>query len=496
MTKKKSKHKSATSSSSSTVVKKKKKKKSEKKKSDKKKGKSVKEKVAKKSDNNTHKDGETKREFGAAGMSTDTPLTADEIERLEGDALRAIGDKVQGEREAEEAARDATKAPKPVLRWDSLVLSRHDLGCLDNGSLLNDSVMDFFLRLIHRCLVPRADVHVFSSHFFTRLMAGGAADGEKGWENVKSWTRRAGLFTHRYAIVPVNSDVHWWLALVRLRDYNDRLAPSLVWIDSLTDSDRYDEAASYLRGYLRREWSEISNVPGSDDREGTLPLGAAWEGSTMEAGICEPVPQQTNGVDCGVFMIENVLRLFAGADVRLGRTGNTNAVWCDQELATRRRATLQQSVQKMEWACGCGGSSGRRVSVTDLLAQRPQLAAWLRELWGLAPTCSAPEACLRDGLYAYDEAGRAPGREGELAGEVEAGCLKDGEGRLPFAPLAAGKFMVTRSREQVVRVEGDRLFWDDGDVWKWLEDDVASVSSSSLSDSGTAMNKKKKRKHS
>ena len=31
---------------------------------------------------------------------------------------------------------------------------------------------------------------LFSSHFYTRLTAAGAVNGEVGWENVKGWTKK------------------------------------------------------------------------------------------------------------------------------------------------------------------------------------------------------------------------------------------------------------------------------------------------------------------
>lgn len=59
---------------------------------------------------------------------------------------------------------------------------------------------------------------LFSSHFYTRLTAAGAVNGEVGWENVKGWTKKKPpldlegvrelfasfmrLFGHELAIVP------------------------------------------------------------------------------------------------------------------------------------------------------------------------------------------------------------------------------------------------------------------------------------------------------
>lgn len=44
------------------------------------------------------------------------------------------------------------------------------------------------------------------TQFFTRLSAAGASSGEKGWENVRTWTRSVtgGLASQRVLIYPVN----------------------------------------------------------------------------------------------------------------------------------------------------------------------------------------------------------------------------------------------------------------------------------------------------
>ena len=47
-------------------------------------------------------------------------------------------------------------------------------------------------RTAGRCAAPEAlgDIHLFSTHFYTRLTAAQAANGMIGWENVKGWTKK------------------------------------------------------------------------------------------------------------------------------------------------------------------------------------------------------------------------------------------------------------------------------------------------------------------
>eukprot|EP01083_Nonionella_stella_P295785 1005142_1 len=75
--------------------------------------------------------------------------------------------------------------------------------------------------------------------------------------------------------------------------------------DSLRDSNvtKYREIASNLIGYLHKEWKD-KKVGGSCDK-------AHWK-STLKKGI----PQQNNGVDCGVFVIRFAQSLAEGRPLK------------------------------------------------------------------------------------------------------------------------------------------------------------------------------------
>ncbi|CAE7760383.1 ulp2 [Symbiodinium sp. CCMP2456] len=130
----------------------------------------------------------------------------------------------------EEAQSAASSGDDDVaFSWSALRVTRRDLACLEEGNMLNDAVVDFFLQLMTSQLLPNSDIHLFSTHFYTRLTAAQAANGMIGWENVKGWTKKTSLFSRKLAIVPINAEMHWFLALIRL----DVPAPRLFFLDSL-----------------------------------------------------------------------------------------------------------------------------------------------------------------------------------------------------------------------------------------------------------------------
>eukprot|EP00929_Paragymnodinium_shiwhaense_P055879 TRINITY_DN27975_c0_g1_i1.p1 TRINITY_DN27975_c0_g1~~TRINITY_DN27975_c0_g1_i1.p1 ORF type:complete len:550 (+),score=121.95 TRINITY_DN27975_c0_g1_i1:84-1733(+) len=206
---------------------------------------------------------------------------------------------------------------------------KEDWARLANGEFLNDALLDYFLgHLVARLGAGR--VHVFSSLFITRLEAG-------GWRGVSTWTKSlrretsVGVFAKDFIFVPIHDpDIqHWWLAVVcrpgaagsssvgapRKRD---RSAPLVAFLDSLADGDgeltkiREMRVLELLRTYLRGEWAAC--------------LGMGSYDSGLVQGKRVTVPQQTNGADCGVYVLEFALRLLREHDLleRLSSEGQVD----------------------------------------------------------------------------------------------------------------------------------------------------------------------------
>lgn len=93
-----------------------------------------------------------------------------------------------------------------------------DFDRLDPGEFLNDTMIDFGLKYLLEQIRQRdADLHqeifVFSSFFYNRLNEK-RSDRSVGYELVKKWTRKAELFKKKYIVVPINENLHWYLAII------------------------------------------------------------------------------------------------------------------------------------------------------------------------------------------------------------------------------------------------------------------------------------------
>ena len=91
----------------------------------------------------------------------------------------------------------------------------NDLERLDEGEFLNDNVISFGLRYIEEHMAPehKDSVHFFNTFFYTALTT---KNGKKAfnYDAVKRWTKNKDMFSYPYIVVPINIDLHWFVAII------------------------------------------------------------------------------------------------------------------------------------------------------------------------------------------------------------------------------------------------------------------------------------------
>ncbi|XP_019953392.2 sentrin-specific protease 2 [Paralichthys olivaceus] len=164
-----------------------------------------------------------------------------------------------------------------------LRITQRDLATLQEGSWLNDEVMNFYLSLVmERCSIKAAGLRVysFSTFFFPKLRGGGGGQ-VGGHAAVKRWTKAVDLFLYDLILVPLHLGVHWAMAVI---DFNSKTVKSY---DSM--GQRHDDICSQLLLYLKEEHKA---------KKGRELDSAKWTIGSLRA---TEIPQQKNGSDCGVF---------------------------------------------------------------------------------------------------------------------------------------------------------------------------------------------------
>lgn len=122
----------------------------------------------------------------------------------------------------EKITRDA-RSSEPLLIYpnvkgqNSVTLYEEDLDRLQPDEFLNDSIVEFYLRYNYDSLpeTTRSSAHVFNTFFYQRLTQ--KRDKEANYEAVRKWTSKSkgvDLFSKKFVVIPINENLHWYLAVV------------------------------------------------------------------------------------------------------------------------------------------------------------------------------------------------------------------------------------------------------------------------------------------
>ncbi|RXN33494.1 sentrin-specific protease 2-like protein [Labeo rohita] len=159
-----------------------------------------------------------------------------------------------------------------------LRITQRDLATLQEGSWLNDEVINFYMNLVmsrSEQEVGGRKVYSFSTFLFPKLHNGGHAA-------VRRWTKAVDLFLYDIILVPLHLGVHWSLGVVDFKSKSVRSYDSM--------GQRHDDICDMILLYLKEEF-RIKKGKDLDTSKWTL--------SSLRPS---EIPQQKNGSDCGVFV--------------------------------------------------------------------------------------------------------------------------------------------------------------------------------------------------
>lgn len=112
--------------------------------------------------------------------------------------------------------RDWVRDWKTDLVYERTTVGKGDIERLDEGQLLNDEIIFFYIKYLHKQLEKKDEqlankVYVFNSFFWDKLKP---KKGEINYDGVKNWTAKIDLLAFNYIIVPINENAHWYLAII------------------------------------------------------------------------------------------------------------------------------------------------------------------------------------------------------------------------------------------------------------------------------------------
>ena len=177
---------------------------------------------------------------------------------------------------------------KEISIINNYELRGRDFQRLNERQWLNDNIIGAALSLLQR----QADndpqtywkVWIPSTHFFELLTQKGAG---YNYDRVKKWTSKIDIFSLDKILIPIHLGYHWALAVVNIR------LKRIEFYDSMCKSRGRRQEQKYLQKWLEDEYQ--------DKKKRTLP----WEEDDWKImQSYADVPQQTNEVDCGVFVLQ------------------------------------------------------------------------------------------------------------------------------------------------------------------------------------------------
>ena len=107
--------------------------------------------------------------------------------------------------------------PHPGRR--AAVVAFEDLARLDDDEFLNDNLILFFVRYLEIHMEKNNPevykrMHFFNTYFYEALTK--TTNGRKGlnYDAVSRWTKNINLFSRDFVVVPVNENLHWYVAII------------------------------------------------------------------------------------------------------------------------------------------------------------------------------------------------------------------------------------------------------------------------------------------
>ena len=242
-------------------------------------------------------------------------------------------------------------------------ITDHDYETLKEDNYLNDTIIDFYLTYLYESCLAKSmmeDVHIFSSHFYSRLK--GSLFNEKtsnqtprqsksqtAYQRVKSWTRKLDIFSKRMLLFPICEEDHWYLIIVcnpgtidvqdqsttgvsTGRKLGKEIAPSILLFDSLGLTQ--PSAVSKIRSYLYYEYNERKGV------------GLSFGRDKMKLHNLS-VPLQPNECDCGLYLLHYVELIFEDPDRFLDKPLPNLSQWFKSEVIIKKRKFIASVIKRL-----------------------------------------------------------------------------------------------------------------------------------------------------
>jgi len=254
----------------------------------------------------------------------------------------------------------------PVGTRDSVTVSIKDYATLEHDTFLNDIIIDFYLTYLFHNILPiesQDSIHIFSTMFYKRLLqspkktAKKVADyetdptlssSEKRHFRVAGWTKHVDLFSKDFVIVPICEHDHWYLVViirpglivnpVKSEERILKGEPFVLVLDSIGGTK--SAAVTNIRHYLACEWRKKKCAGEEPSKEFSF--------TAAEMRTIRPrKPEQENGSDCGIFLLQYVEKIFIDTKKFFWSKLPDLSDWFTPEEVGKKRENIAEIIKEM-----------------------------------------------------------------------------------------------------------------------------------------------------
>ncbi|KAL1452799.1 hypothetical protein WDU94_006994 [Cyamophila willieti] len=166
-----------------------------------------------------------------------------------------------------------------IYKPTGISINTEDYACLDREQFINDVIIDFYLGfLLQEMATPqiKEKTHIFSTFFYKRLTqkptrkVAGSIEGDpsvsaakKRHSRVQSWTKNINVFEKDFIVVPINSNAHWFLAIICF--------PGLK--GCVTTEGRAVEECQRFKSLKKRERIKLDELQKTGKASGSVTIG-------------------------------------------------------------------------------------------------------------------------------------------------------------------------------------------------------------------------------
>ncbi|KAI0998979.1 hypothetical protein K3495_g9216 [Podosphaera aphanis] len=98
-------------------------------------------------------------------------------------------------------------------------VDRADIERLDEGEFINDNLVMFYLRWLQNKIEQESPeiskrIYFYNTFFYERLTKDSQGKTGFNYENVSRWTAKVKLLEYDYIVVPINENLHWYVAII------------------------------------------------------------------------------------------------------------------------------------------------------------------------------------------------------------------------------------------------------------------------------------------